>query len=195
MQKQPEHYIDNKLFLERIKEHKLKTKEYLAQGKESPRLTNYLGECLNLIAYKLANHPWYSKWTFRDEMISDALENMVLYFDKFDSDKYDNPFAYYTQIAKWAFHRRMAKEMRMTYTKYKFFEQTMINPGLTDYYTDDDNNLAAVPMYDNISAYIADFEEKEVQRKIKIKKAKDLSSNNLSKLSKTKRQDATTETK
>lgn len=168
------YYIDNKKFYEAIVAHQKNVKQAKKEGKEEPRITNYLGECLRLIAYKLSNHPWYSKWTFKEDMIADALENMILYFDRFDPKKTNNPFAYYTQISKWAFQRRMAKEMRLTYTKYKFYDQTMVNTGLSDYMIDEENNLISAPIYDNISRFIEDYEIREKERKNKIKASRKL---------------------
>ena len=159
------HYVDNAKFLEEIKKHEAKVKEAKAEGKPIPKLNNYLGECIWRIANRLASLPCFYGYSFREEMIGDGIENCILYFDRFNSDLYDNPFSYYTQIIKWAFFRRIAKEERNRYIIYKNFEVSMLQNGVMD--TDENDNLISVPMYDNILVFIKAYEEKEAKKKLK----------------------------
>ena len=57
-------------------------------------------------------------------MISDGVENCLQYIDNFNPDKSKNPFAYFTQIIYFAFLRRIQKEKKYLYTKYKASENT-----------------------------------------------------------------------
>lgn len=159
------HYVDNAKFLEEIKKHEAKVKEAKKQGKEPPRLNNYLGDCIWRIANRLASLPSFYGYSFRDEMIADGIENCILYFDRFNSEKYDNPFAYYTQIIKWAFFRRIAKEERNRYILYKNLEMSMLHNGVMD--SDENDNLISAPMYDNILLFIKAYEDKEEKKKLK----------------------------
>jgi Sigma-70 region 2. len=63
---------------------------------------------------KIANHlsyrPNFINYTFRDDMISDGIENCLQYLDNFDPAKSSNPFAYFTQIIYYAFIRRIQKK-------------------------------------------------------------------------------------
>ena len=52
-------------------------------------------------------------------MISDGIENSLQYIDNFDPEKSKNPFAYFTQIIYFAFIRRIQKEKKQLYIKYK----------------------------------------------------------------------------
>ena len=81
-----------------------------AAGDEPPQITNYLGECILKIANHLSYRPNFIKYTYREEMISDGIENCLQYIDRFDPAKSSNPFAYFTQIIYYAFVRRITKE-------------------------------------------------------------------------------------
>jgi hypothetical protein len=55
-------------------------------------------------------------------MISDAVENCVKYFDKFDHVNYKNPFAYFSQFVYFAFLRRIAREKHEFRIKHKIIQ-------------------------------------------------------------------------
>ena len=116
------HYVDNAKFLEALIEHKEKVKQAREQGKEKPMLSNYLGECFLKIATHLSYKGNFVGYSYRDDMISDGIENCLVAADKFDPEKSSNPFAYYTQIIYFAFVRRIQKEKKQQATKYKMLE-------------------------------------------------------------------------
>ena len=161
------HYVDNKKFLAEIKIHQAKCAEAERNGQSEPRMNDYLGDCIMKIGQKVSMVPNFYGYSFRDEMISDGIENCILYFNRFDATKYDNPFAYYTQIMIWAFVRRINKEEKNRYIIYKNFEVSMINNGEIDSLKDENDNLIFAPMYDNILEFIDRFEKKEAKKKIK----------------------------
>lgn len=116
------HYVDNKKFLEALIEHRDKVKHAQEHGLEKPIVSNYLGECFIKIATHLSYKANFINYTFKDDMISDGIENCLTAVDKFDPDKSLNPFAYYTQIIYFAFVRRIQKEKKQQATKYKMLE-------------------------------------------------------------------------
>ena len=61
---------------------------------------------------------------FREDMISDGIENCVQYIHNFDPAKSKNPFAYFTQIIHYAFLRRIEKEKKQLKVKNKIIEKT-----------------------------------------------------------------------
>jgi hypothetical protein len=61
---------------------------------------------------------------YRDEMISDGIENCLQYIHNFDPEKSSNPFAYFTQVIYFAFLRRIAKEKKQMEIKNKMIERT-----------------------------------------------------------------------
>ena len=73
----------------------------------------------------------FINYTFKDDMISDGIENCLTAVEKFDPARSSNPFAYYTQIIYFAFIRRIQKEKKQTATKYKMLENIDIDQIVT----------------------------------------------------------------
>jgi DNA-directed RNA polymerase specialized sigma subunit len=121
------HYVNNEKFLEQMKAFRLNVIEAKENGKQRPRVPEYIGECIFKIASHLARKPNFANYTFKDDMISDGVENCLLYIDNFDPEKSSNPFAYFTQIIYYAFLRRIQKEKKQLYVKYKSMENEVIN--------------------------------------------------------------------
>ena len=53
--KKSAHYVDNKVFLEAMKEWKEQCREAEAVGDSAPRISNYIGECFLKIAKGLSH--------------------------------------------------------------------------------------------------------------------------------------------
>src|SRR5210317_1144274 len=125
--KKPEHYVNNKDFLNAMTEWKKECRKAKRKGTIEPPVTNYIGECFLKIANHLSYRPNFINYTFRDEMISDGIENCLQYLRNFDPKKSQNPFAYFTQIIYYAFIRRIQKEKKQTNIKYRMIEQANID--------------------------------------------------------------------
>ena len=121
------HYVDNKKFLEALIEHKQKVDAAKESGSEKPRVSEYLGECFLKIATHLSYKSNFINYTYKDDMISDGIENCLTAVEKFDPTRSANPFAYYTQIIFFAFIRRIQKEKKQQATKYKMIENIDID--------------------------------------------------------------------
>tara|TARA_X000001388_G_scaffold55959_2_gene41240 strand:+ start:2228 stop:2743 length:516 start_codon:yes stop_codon:yes gene_type:complete len=121
------HYVDNNKFLEELIKYKKKIIEAKEQDIPKPIVSNYLGECFLKIATHLSYKANFINYTYRDDMISDGIENCLVAVDKFDPEKSKNPFAYYTQIIYFAFVRRIQKEKKQQATKYKMIENVDLN--------------------------------------------------------------------
>jgi len=139
-----DHYIDNKTFYEAIREYRNSIKEAEASGAPKPIIPNYIGKCILLIANRLATKPNFINYSYKDEMISDGVENCIMYIDNFDPDKSTNPFAYFTQIIYFAFLRRIQKEKKHLYIKHQVFRQSAISDELYDIQDGDDFGNAPV---------------------------------------------------
>ena len=113
------HYVNNPDFLAALKDRRLRVAETREAGIDKPQVSNYIGECILKIATHLSYKPNFINYTYRDEMISDGIENCLMYIDNFDPAKSSNPFAYFTQIIYYAFIRRIQKEKKQTYIKGK----------------------------------------------------------------------------
>ena len=134
----PIHYVNNKEFLAAIVERQDKIKEMEASGDDPPRITNYLGECILKIANHLSYRPNFINYTYREEMISDGIENCLRYIDKFNPEKSTNPFAYFTQIIYYAFIRRIQKEKKQQAIKEKLLKESNIESLIVLQKHDDD---------------------------------------------------------
>ena len=105
--------------------------EAAAAGKIQPQVPNYIGDCFIKISTHLSYKSNFINYTFKDDMISDGIENCLTAVAKFDPSKSSNPFAYYTQIVYFAFIRRIQKEKKQQATKYKIIENLDIDNIIT----------------------------------------------------------------
>jgi hypothetical protein len=165
------HYVDNKQLYAVMVEYKKAVNDSEQSGDMKPQIPNYVGRCLLQIANRLATKPNFANYTFKDDMISDGIENCVSYIHNFDPEKSNNPFAYFTQIIYYAFLRRIQKEKKQLYIKHKSLEQSVLFNSLVE---GDDmgigNNVEIGSDYMN--DFVKNFEAKEVKTKEKRKQAK-----------------------
>ena len=118
------HYVDNKRFLIAMTDWRLKCQKAEKKKRKRPDVTNYIGECFLKIANHLSYRPNFINYTYRDDMISDGIENCLQYMNNFNSEKSNNPFAYFTQIIYYAFIRRIQKEKKQQDIKAKLISNT-----------------------------------------------------------------------
>ena len=124
--KEKPHYVDNKKFLQAMIEYRDKCNKAEEKGRKKPEVTNYIGECFLKIANHLSYRPNFINYTYRDDMISDGIENCLQYMSNFNPDKSNNPFAYFTQIIYYAFIRRIQKEKKQMLVKSKMIQNAGI---------------------------------------------------------------------
>ena len=136
--KKKEHYVDNKKFLAELIIYRQQIAEAEEAGDPKPRVSNYIGECFLKIATHLSYKPNFVNYMFRDDMISDGIENCVQYIHNFDPEKSRNPFAYFTQIIHYAFLRRIQKEKKQLDIKTKIIERS----GFDEVMNVDDNAMS-----------------------------------------------------
>lgn len=161
-------YINNKKMYSVIKEYSKKVKDAEDSGEEKPQIPNYLGECFIQIANRLSRRPNFFNYTYKEEMISDGIENCIMAIDNFDCEKTNNPFAYFTQVIWYAFLRRIEKEKKQTYVKYKSFQE-MNTLGLLTDTNDSDSDASYTVNVDDEYMYnlIETFEKKKKSTKKK----------------------------
>ena len=117
------HYVNNKEFHEALVVHKKKVEMAKEKNAPPPMISNYLGDCFLKIATHLSYRPNFVNYMFREDMISDGVENCVNYINNFDVER-TNPFAYFTQIVYYAFLRRIHKEKKQMEIKEKIIERS-----------------------------------------------------------------------
>jgi len=168
--KNTQHYVNNKEFLAAMVEYKEKVRLNESQGKPRPLVSTYVGECIMKIAVHLSHKPNFINYTFKEEMISDGIENCLMYIDNFDPEKSNNPFAYFTQIIYYAFLRRIAKEKKYLYTKHKLTEDMQIMNRISDNQDHDNTDYTAPSKMnewtrDHVGHFIENFEETKRRKK------------------------------
>jgi hypothetical protein len=140
--KRSEHYVNNKEFLAALIRHRENIEIAEIQGKEKPRIPRYIGECFLKIATHLSFKPNFVNYMFKEDMISDGIENCVQYIHNFNPEKSQNPFAYFTQIIHYAFLRRIQREKRQLEIKNKIIEKSGYNEVFDDSNKIDGDNFA-----------------------------------------------------
>ena len=145
-QKKP-HYVNNKEFLQAMIDWKATVVEAEANDESRPQVTNYIGECFLKIANHLSYRPNFINYTYREEMISDGIENCLQYIDNFDPEKSKNPFAYFTQIIFFAFVRRITREKKQSKIKDKLLKSSNLE------------DMIMVQEHDDAGAYQKQFME------------------------------------
>ena len=166
------HYVNNPDFLAALKEHKIKCKEAADAGLEKPQASNYIGECILKIANHLSYKPNFINYTYREEMISDGIENSLMYMDNFDPEKGSNPFAYFTQIIFFAFIRRIQKEKKQTLIKGKIIMEMPFTAFDIQDHDDDGTYVNSYIEFMRNHDIYSDVIVKEEARKEKIKSKK-----------------------
>lgn len=169
------HYVNNADFLKALIQYKKECRKAKRDGTIKPKIPNYVGKCLMLIAENLSHKPNFISYSFRDEMIADGVENCIMYFDNFDPKKSKNPFAYFTQIIYFAFLRRIHKEKKQLYVKYKSTEQIGVLDEYEQFELEETGGATKqFEMYDNISEFIQNYEQSKLLKKKKTKKSLEL---------------------
>ena len=130
--KRSEHYVNNKEFLAALIRYQEDIEIARLQDKTKPVIPRYIGECFLKIANHLSFKPNFVNYMFKEDMISDGIENCVQYIHNFNPEKSRNPFAYFTQIIHYAFLRRIQREKRQLEIKNKIIEKSGYNEVFDD---------------------------------------------------------------
>lgn len=168
------YYVDNKKLYQEMVEYRKLFNEFKASesSMDKPQVPQYVGKCILMIANRLSLKPNFINYSYREEMISDGIENCITYIDNFDPNRTNNPFAYFTQIIYFAFLRRIQKEKKQLYIKHKSLENSLILNTLSDTNDFDDGDFEA-PAYDfdnqNMNDFIRNFEDNLEKKKKKRK--------------------------
>jgi hypothetical protein len=169
----PVHYVNNKELYQKLVERKQRVLAARENNLPVPRVDDYLGKVILDICNKLSFRWNFINYTYRDEMVSDGIENCLDVVDKFDPEKSTNPFAYFTKIAFRAFVRRIQKEKKQQLIKNKLLEEIPLDEfiGLQD--QDDDGgfvNSYLEFLRENNFTNTDDLEESRPKKKQKLEK-------------------------
>lgn len=160
-------YVNNKDFYQAILDYYTTKREAIAEGREVPEITRYIADCLSLICQKLSNKPNFYSYTYKDEMIGDAILNCcaALSRNSFNPEKSNNPFAYFTSIIWNSYIGRIKEENNEALAKALNFENQYLFAGETD-----PSFVLQMPTNDYIDDKLRNHENKKSARKFPVKK-------------------------
>ena len=166
------HYVDNAVFLEAMIEYKKQYHIAKENDEELPIISEYLGSVFLKIAQRLSFRPNFINYAFKNDMISDGIENCLHYIHNFNPEKSNNPFAYFTQIIYYAFIRRIQKEKKQLYIKYKSMQNYSTAPEYMDQ-EKSNNNFISLNDYENsdfkvmVDEFVDTFEKSKKKKAVK----------------------------
>lgn len=166
------HYVNNPEFLKEMKIHIAAVNKAKRSKAPMPQVSNYIGECIVSIANKLANKPNFVNYPFREEMISDGIENSLQYLNNFNPKKSSNPFAYFTQIIYFAFVRRIQKEKKQLATKYRLIEESLLDLSGESDGINSNGKYGSDYADANMHEFLQNFEKSQAEKKQKVKDSK-----------------------
>lgn len=131
-----EHYVDNARFSQAVVDYVEKLNEAKAAGRALPIVPDYIADCFLRISEGLSHRPNFIRYTYREEMVMDGVENCLRAIENYNIEAATrsgkpNAFSYFTTIVWYAFLRRIAKEKRQQDIKMKY----MTSAGLDMYAT------------------------------------------------------------
>lgn len=137
--RQGEHYVNNREFSTAVVEYVKGVKKAKADGTHIAQIPEYIGRCFLKISEGLSHKPNFIRYTYREEMVMDAVENCVKAIMNYNVDAatrsgLPNAFAYFTQICYFAFLRRIVKEKKQQDIKFRWIEFA----GIEDFVTQDE---------------------------------------------------------
>jgi hypothetical protein len=125
------HYVNNREFSLAVVEYVKSVTVAKGEDKEIPKVPNYVATCFLKISEGLSHKSNFIRYTYREEMVMDGVENCLKAINNYNIDaatRTGNPnaFAYFTQICYYAFLRRIAKEKKQQDLKFKYIETSGI---------------------------------------------------------------------
>ena len=105
-------YVDNEAFYEALKEHRIKYLEAKSNGHKSPQASKFIGECIIAIATHYSYKHRFLNYSYREELVGDAIEICIRYLNSYDPEKSKNPFSYFTTTCHREFFRTLKKESK-----------------------------------------------------------------------------------
>lgn len=167
------HYVNNRQFSESVVDYCRTVQEARDNGRPLPIVTDYIAECFLKIAEGLSHKSNFVRYTYREEMVMDAVENCLKAIENYDIEaatRSGNPnaFAYFTQISWYAFLRRIQKEKKQQDIKLKYIAES----DFSEFVDGDDNDDFTAPFVDQLKLRIDIVKEADQQFKEYVKEEK-----------------------
>jgi hypothetical protein len=146
------HYVNNALFSQSVVDYVRSVREAREKDLPTPIVTNYIAECFLKISEGLSHKGNFVRYTYREEMVMDAVENCLKAIENYDIDKATrtgnpNAFAYFTQISWYAFLRRIEKEKKQQEIRLKYISESGIENMVSQEEYDNDDAIRATQFF------------------------------------------------
>lgn len=169
------HYVNNAQFSQAVVDYCTEVKHAREKEETLPKVTDYIAQCFLKIAEGLSHKSNFVRYTYREEMVMDAVENCLKAIENYDIDKATrtgkpNAFAYFTQISWYAFLRRIEREKKQQDIKMKYINQSGIENFLDNELGDEQSAAVAQAFVDQLRIRIDEVKEKDAEWKEVVKK-------------------------
>ena len=161
-----EHYVDNKKFTQAVIDYTREVKKARAKKEPDPIVPDYIASCLLRMCEGLSHKSNFIRYTYREEMVMDGVENCLKALANYDGDaktRSGNPnaFGYFTQISWFAFLRRITKEKKQQELKLRFIAESGLDEFMVD--PDEDPEVAKIVrnFVDELRRKIDDVKDKD----------------------------------
>ena len=167
------HYVNNAQFSQAVVDYVTIVREAKGKEQQVPIVPDYIAYCFLKIAEGLSHKSNFIRYTYREEMVMDAVENCLKAVENYNLEAATrsgkpNAFAYFTQISWYAFLRRIAKEKKQQDIKFKYMSQT----GVESFLLDETDNAVSTHFIDTLRGRIERVKEYDTEVKAFVKKEK-----------------------
>ena len=126
--KEKPHYVNNRDFSEAVMKYAIEARDCKQKEIKVPTVPDYIAKCFIRISEGLSHRPNFVRYTYREEMVMDAVENCLRAIGNYNIETATrtgrpNAFSYFTQICYFAFIRRITKEKKQQDIKFRFIER------------------------------------------------------------------------
>ena len=171
------HYVNNKEFSQAVVEYCKIVEEAKANKMTLPIVPNYIATCFLRISEGLSHKSNFIRYTYREEMVMDAVENCLRAIENYNIEAatrtgLPNAFAYFTQISWYAFLRRIAKEKKQQEIKLRYLSQSGIEDYIVSGDLDAGSKQAIQAFVDTLKDRIDKVKEKDTDLKMYAKEEK-----------------------
>ena len=177
------HYVNNADFSQAVVEYVNNVQEAKKNNQPLPVVPDYIAQCFLRIAEGLSHKSNFIRYTYREEMVMDAVENCLKAIENYNLEAATrtgkpNAFAYFTQITWYAFLRRISKEKKQQDIKLKYLTSSGIENFIDNDLGDDMSQQVVGAFVDtlrdridkvrNVDAEVKEFAKEEKKKVVKM---------------------------
>ena len=171
------HYVNNKEFSQAVVDYCKTIDDAKSNKTILPIVPDYIATCFLRISEGLSHKSNFIRYTYREEMVMDAVENCLRAIENYNIEAatrtgLPNAFAYFTQISWYAFLRRIAKEKKQQEIKLRYLSQSGIEDYIVSGNMDASSQQVVQAFVDTLKGRIDKVKEKDTELKVYAKEEK-----------------------